>query len=48
MKIAFAGTGYINHIHAQAAANLGLELAAAVNHKAASMAKFGKRFGIAR
>lgn len=48
MKIAFAGTGYINHIHAQAAANLGLELSAAVNHKAASMAKFGKRFGIAR
>jgi len=48
MKIAFAGMGYINHIHAQAAENLGLELAAAVNHKAASMAKFGQRFGIAR
>ena len=26
MKFAFAGTGYINKIHAQAAQNLGLEL----------------------
>ena len=48
MKIAFAGTGYINKIHAQAAQNLGLELAAVVNHKADSMAEFGKRFGIKR
>jgi predicted dehydrogenase len=48
MKIAFAGTGYINKVHAQAAQNLGLELVAVVNHKADSMAEFGKRFGIAR
>ena len=48
MKIAFAGTGYINKVHAQAAQNLGLELAAVVNHKADSMAEFGKRFGITR
>ena len=33
MKIAFAGTGYINKIHAQAAKNLGLDLVAVVNHK---------------
>jgi predicted dehydrogenase len=46
MKIAFAGTGYINKVHAQAAQNLGLELAAVVNHKVDSMAEFGKRFGI--
>lgn len=48
MKIAFAGTGYINKVHAQAAQNLGLELAAVVNHKADSMVEFGKRFGITR
>jgi predicted dehydrogenase len=48
MKIAFAGTGYINKVHAQAAQNLGLELAAVVNHKTDSMVEFGKRFGIAR
>jgi hypothetical protein len=33
MKIAFAGTGYINKIHAQAAKNLGLDLVAVINHK---------------
>lgn len=48
MKIAFAGTGYISKIHAQAAQNLGLELTAAVNHKTDSLAEFGKRFGITR
>ena len=48
MKIAFAGTGYINKVHAQAAQNLGLELVAVVNHKADSMIEFGKRFGMAR
>lgn len=48
MRIAFVGTGYINKVHAQAAQNLGLELAAVVNHKADSMSEFGKRFGIAR
>jgi predicted dehydrogenase len=48
MKIAFAGTGSINKVHAQAAQNLGLELVAVVNHKADSMVEFGKCFGIAR
>ncbi len=48
MKIAFAGTGYINKIHAQAAQELGLELAAVVNHKTDSMAEFAKQFGISR
>ena len=48
MKIAFAGTGYINKVHAQAAQNLGLELVAVVNHKAGSMVEFGKRFNITR
>ena len=48
MKIAFAGTGYIIKIHAQAAQNLGLELVAVINHKADSMAAFGKQFGITR
>jgi len=43
MKIGFAGTGYINKIHAQAAQNLGLELAAVVNHKVDSMAAFAKK-----
>ena len=48
MKIAFAGTGYINKVHAQAAQNLGLDLVAVVNHRAESMAKFGQRFSISR
>ncbi len=48
IKIAFAGTGYINKIHAQAAKNLGLDLAAVVNHKVDSMAEFAKEFGIPR
>ena len=46
LKIAFAGTGFINKVHAQAAQNLGLELAAVVNHNIDSMVEFGKRFGI--
>jgi UDP-N-acetylglucosamine 3-dehydrogenase len=48
MKIAFAGAGFINKIHAQAAQNLELDLVAVVNNKADSMAEFGKQFGIAR
>ena len=48
MKIAFAGTGYINKIHAQAAQNLGLELVAVVNHKSESRHEFGRQFGITR
>jgi predicted dehydrogenase len=48
MKVAFAGTGYINKIHAQAAKNLGLELVAVINHKDDSMVEFGKQFGVTR
>jgi predicted dehydrogenase len=48
MKIAFAGTGYINKIHARAAENLGLNLVAVVNHKAESMTKFSSDYGISR
>ena len=48
MKIAFAGTGYINKVHAQAAQNAGLELTATVNHKRYSMIEFGKQFDIAQ
>ena len=48
MKIAFAGTGYINKIHAQAAKNLGLDLVAVVNHKQGSMSDFGEQFNITR
>jgi predicted dehydrogenase len=46
MRIAFAGCGYINKIHARAALNLGLELSAVANHSPASMAEFGDQFGI--
>jgi predicted dehydrogenase len=48
MKIAFAGTGYINKIHAIAARNAGSELAAVLNHKAESMEKFAAEFDIHR
>src|ERR1051325_3654781 len=48
MKIAFAGTGYINKIHAKAAQNYGAHLVAVVNHKADSMAAFANEFGISR
>ena len=48
LRIAFAGTGSISKVHAQAAQNLGLELVAVVNHKVTSMIEFGKRFGITR
>ena len=48
MRIAFAGTGEINKIHARAAQSLGLELTAAVNHRPDSMAEFGREFGITR
>jgi predicted dehydrogenase len=48
MNIAFAGTGYINKFHAQAAQNLGSKLEAVVNHKTDSMNEFSKQFGIAR
>ncbi len=46
IKVAFAGTGYISRVHAQAAQKVGLELTAVVNHKADSMAAFGKQFEI--
>jgi predicted dehydrogenase len=48
MRIAFAGTGYINKVHARAAQTAGLELVAVVNHKKDSMIEFGKQFNIAR
>ena len=48
MKLAFAGTGYINKIHAIAAKTAGVELAAVVNHQPESMAKFAAEFGIPR
>jgi predicted dehydrogenase len=48
MKIAFAGTGYINKVHARATQTAGLELAAVVNHKKDSMLEFGKEFNIER
>ena len=48
MKIAFAGTGYINKIHAQAARNCDLKLVAVVNHRPESMAQFAANFGIPR
>lgn len=48
MRISFTGTGYISKVHAQAAQNLGLDLAAVVNHKPDSMAEFESRFGITR
>src|SRR5512138_1991936 len=48
MKIAFAGTGGINKVHARAAQTLGLELVAAVNHRPESMVEFGRTFGISR
>jgi predicted dehydrogenase len=48
MKIAFAGTGYINKVHARAAQTAGLELVAVVNHKKDSMSEFGKQFNIIR
>lgn len=48
MKIAFAGTGYINKVHANAARNAGAELVAILNHKTESMQKFATDFGIPR
>jgi predicted dehydrogenase len=48
MRVAFAGTGYINKIHARAAQNCGAELVAVVNYKAESMEAFSKEFGIPR
>jgi predicted dehydrogenase len=46
MRIAFAGTGYISKIHAQAAQKCGAELVAVVNHRPESMAAFASDFGI--
>ncbi|MBU1661958.1 MAG: Gfo/Idh/MocA family oxidoreductase [Chloroflexi bacterium] len=48
LKIAFAGTGHINKIHARAAQNCGAELVAVVNHQSRSMTKFAADFGIPR
>jgi predicted dehydrogenase len=46
MKLAFAGTGYINRVHAKAAQSAGVELVAVVNHKPESMLEFGHQFDI--
>lgn len=46
MKIGFAGTGYINKIHAVAAKNCGAELTAVVNHSPVSMAAFAEEYHI--
>ena len=48
MKIAFAGTGYINKIHVQAAQSCTAELVAVVNHRPESMAQFAAEFNISR
>ena len=47
-QIAFAGTGYIAKIHAQAARNCGASLAAVVNHRAESMTAFAREWRIPR
>lgn len=48
IKIAFAGTGYINRIHAQAARACGADLTAVVNHRPETMADFAAQFGVPR
>ncbi len=49
IRMAFAGTGYIAKIHAQAAQKLPeVELAAVVNHRSESMAAFSQAYGIRR
>jgi len=49
LRIAFTGTGHISRVHAAAAQKVaGLELAAVVNHRAASMADYAAQFGIRR
>jgi predicted dehydrogenase len=48
IRIAFAGTGGINKVHARAARQGGAELVAVANHRPDSMAAFAAEFGIAR
>jgi predicted dehydrogenase len=48
IKMAFAGTGYINKFHARAARNCDAKLVAVVNHQPESMAQFAADFGIPR
>ena len=48
MRIAFAGIGYINKIHARAARYCGAGLEAVVNHRPETMAAFADDFGIRR
>ncbi|HIQ06328.1 MAG TPA: Gfo/Idh/MocA family oxidoreductase [Anaerolineae bacterium] len=49
IKLAFVGTGYVAKIHATAAQKLNdVQLAAVVNHRQESMAKFAKQFDIPR
>ncbi len=48
LRIAFAGTGYINKVHAKSARNAGANLVAVVNHRPESMAEFASEFTIPR
>jgi predicted dehydrogenase len=49
IKIAFTGTGYISKVHARAALKLSdVELCAAVNHRAESLADFANKYAIHR
>lgn len=49
IKLAFAGTGYISKIHAQAAqTHPDIEIVAIVNHKQESMTDFAEQFNIDR
>ena len=53
IRIAFAGTGHISRVHAQAARNLSkvlddVQLAAVVNHRPESRADYAAQFAIAR
>ena len=49
LRIAFAGTGHMSRVHAQAAQSVAeVELVAVVNHQPESRADFAKAFGIER
>jgi predicted dehydrogenase/arylsulfatase A-like enzyme len=49
LKVAFAGTGYISRVHAQAVQSVAdVERVAVVNHRPETMAKFASEFGIPR
>lgn len=48
IRLAIVGTGYIAKIHAQAAQQMYLDLAAVVNHREPSMRRFADQFAIER